>query len=209
MRLAVIGGSGRTGKVFIAAALAAGHTVVAGIHRKNPFDVQNGLKVRPCDATNVDDVRQLLEGCDAVVSLIGHGLKSPKDVQTVGIKNIIQAMETTSCSRLVSLTGSGAREPGDTPNFLDKLLNTSISMIDPARIKDGVEHVRVLHESSVKWTILRVLKLTNGASKPFSLSLTGPAKLFAPRKDVAKAILLTIEDETYVHRSAILAPKNR
>jgi nucleoside-diphosphate-sugar epimerase len=209
MKIAIIGAGGRTGRVFVDIALEAGHSVVAGIHRKNPFEAHASLTIRPCDATDIEDVIGLIEGCDAIVSLIGHSLKSPKNVQTVAIKNIVQAMETVGCSRLVSLTGSGVREPGDTPNALDIILNASIGIIDPARIKDGIQHARELQDSSIDWTILRVLKLTNGSSQPYGLSMTGPAKLFAPRRDVAAAILMILDNDSFIKKLPILSRESR
>ena len=40
MQIAVIGANGLTGRAFIDAALEKGHTIRAGIHRKNSYEQQ-------------------------------------------------------------------------------------------------------------------------------------------------------------------------
>jgi putative NADH-flavin reductase len=207
MKIAVIAAAGRSGMAFVEAALGAGYDVRAGIRDNNPFADNSHLEVLPCDATHIDEVRTLLAGCDAVVTLIGHVKGSPARVQTEATDVIISVMKELSIKRLVSLTGTGVRFIGDKITLLDRFANWSIGMIDPDRISDGREHVEHIKKSGLDWTIIRVLKLQNIAPKPFTLREHGPTKPFVGRQEVAQAILETLEKQTFIQKAPIIGQR--
>lgn len=205
MKIAVIAANGRSGKAFAEAALRAGHEVQAGIHNNNTLKPALGLNFLDCDATIELDVIRLIQRQDAVVSFIGHVRDSPPDVQTKATKVIVSAMHRTKKKRFVSLTGTGVRFPKDKVTLLDRLLNFCISIIDPDRVSDGANHARVLMDSDLDWTIIRVLKLRNGKTKKFTLNPVGPTKLFVSRDEVACAVLEVLERHTFVKNAPIIA----
>lgn len=208
MNIAVIAANGRLGRAFVAEALAAGHTVTAGIRNKHAFQPHDRLKVMICDATDVTRLRQLLEGQDAVASAIGHVKGSKADVQTVATKALVAAMNELSLRRFVTVTGTGVRVSGDRIPLIDRVANFAIGRIDPQRIRDGKNHAKVLQESDLEWTLVRVLKLQNTAAKPFVLTPHGPTKVFVSRTETAKAMLQVLEQGTFVRQSPILSKKN-
>jgi putative NADH-flavin reductase len=57
MNIAVVGTSGKSGRVFAMAAVAAGHQVRGGIYHKNSGLEAQGLTLVKCDATNQQDYR--------------------------------------------------------------------------------------------------------------------------------------------------------
>ena len=205
MNIAVIAADGRSGRVFVERALAAGHSVRAGIHTTNNLTPHPQLSVVPCDATRQSDLQQLIHGQDAVVSFIGHVKGSAPDVQTNAMRTLVAAMHTEGIRRIVSLTGTGVRFPGDHVTLVDRILNVSISLIDPARVRDGRMHVDVLKQSDLDWTVLRVLKLQNTAPTPFVLREHGPTKWYVSRQEVAAAALQVVEQESFITKAPILS----
>ncbi len=205
MKIAVIAASGRSGRAFVTAALDAGHSVVAGVHSHNPFVNHPQLTVLSCDATKSSDIAQLLSGCDAVVSLIGHGQRSSPSVQTDAIRVICEMMKTQKIHRLISLTGTRVRLESDHVTLIDKILNFSIAHIDPLRIADGIAHAEVIKDSGLDWSILRVLKLQNTRLKPFRLTTHGPTKVITSRAEVAQAILQLLNNNSYIHAMPIIS----
>ncbi len=185
-------------------ALSAGHTVNAGVHGNNNLKAHPQLNVIKCDATNETDIKNLINSQDAVVSFIGHVKNSPDDVQSKSIKNTINAMNSADLKRLVSLTGTGVRMPGDKITLIDRILNLSISVIDPARVKDGKQHFEIIESSKVDWTVIRVLKLQNTKAKLYKLSLHGPTKPYISRTEVAKAFLEVLENNSFIQQSPII-----
>jgi nucleoside-diphosphate-sugar epimerase len=205
MIIAILAANGRTGKVFTELALKRGHTVRAGVHQSNPFKTQTGLTVIPTDATSLSEIKNLLQGCDAVASFIGHGKDSPPSVQTEATQAVVSAMTDLGIPRVISLTGTGVRLPGDKPSFIDKILNVAIARIDPNRINDGIMHAELLQDSPLDYTILRVLKLTNGRPQNYSLTAGGPARLFTSRQTVARAALDILEQDIYRKQAPVIS----
>lgn len=204
MNIAVIAANGRSGRAFVAQALAAGHTVRAGVFGGELAPAPK-LSVMPCDATDKHALTQLLRGQDAVVSFIGHVKGSPPHVQTEAMRTLTAVMQTLGMRRVISLTGTGVRYAGDTIPLIDRILNLSIGIIDPARVADGREHVRVLEESGLDWTVIRVLKLQNVRPKPFVLTLHGPTKWYVGREEVAQAVLQALQENTFVQQAPIIS----
>ena len=205
MKLAVIAADGRSGRAFVKQALSKGHVVRAGIHESHTLPPHPNLTVVGCDATNRVDVQHLIKGQDAVVSFIGHVKGSPDDVQADAMRMVASVMRSQGISRIVSLTGTGVRLPGDKVTFIDRILNTSIRLIDPARIRDGIAHVAALKKSGLDWTVLRVLKLQNIPQSQFVLRSHGPTKSFVSREDVAEAALRVLEQRSFVKEAPILS----
>lgn len=197
--IAVIGANGRTGKVFVDQALASGYKVRAGVYGNNDLKPHHNLEVYKCDSTDPDDVAKLLKTCQAVVSLIGHGPRSPDDLQTKSIQVVTAAMKDQSIKRLISLTGTAVKIPGDKPKILNKLSDKFISKLDPTRVKDGINHYKFLKTTDLDWTIIRVTKLTNQTRKNYNVKLTKnqPSELFTPRQKVCQAILVLLKNNNY------------
>jgi len=205
MNIAVVAANGRSGRVFVEQALANGHSVRAGVFSNNTLQPHDQLTFVQCDATNADDLANLVRGQDAVASFIGHVKGSPPHVQTDAMRALTAVMKDHGMQRIVSLTGTGVRFAGDRIPLIDRLLNLGISTIDPARVNDGREHVQVLKESGLDWTVIRVLKLQNVAPKPFKLTPHGPTKWYVGRQEVAQAALQVLEQGSFIQQAPIIS----
>lgn len=205
MKIAVIAANGRSGQAFVQKALSAGHIVRGGILGKSLLPNHPNLAKVDCDATNPGQVSELITGCDAVVSLIGHIKGSPAHVQTEAMSNIIDCMKKQGVTRIISLTGTGVRFPGDKITLLDRFLNLGISIVDPNRVKDGIDHVKILQNSDLDWTVIRVLKLQNVVEKPFTLRENGPTKPYVGREEVASTILQVLEQNSFIQKAPIIS----
>lgn len=205
MKIACIAANGQSGQAFVYAALEAGHSVNAGIHSTNPFKSKPNLRVVKIDANNVDDLIKLTKDQDAVVTFIGHGQNTSKDVQTIAIKNTIEAIKKNKIKRLVSLTGTGVRFKGDHIRFIDHFLNLSVKLVDYYRVKDGIDHVNLIKKSKTNWTVIRVLKLQNTRPKPFILTENGPTKVITSREEVAEAVLEVLEENSFIKKAPIIS----
>lgn len=205
MKIAVIAADGRSGRAFVKAALAAGHFVSAGVRGASTLKEHKNLKVVQCDATDPTQVRELIRGCHAVVSLLGHVRGSDASVQTDATRVIIEQMKIAKLRKLVSLTGTGVRFDGDKIPMYDRILNIGISIIDPDRVRDGRQHAELIKQSDLDWVLLRVLKLQSSRQSDFTLNKHGPTKLFVSRKDVAQAILQVLRNGRYNRSAPILS----
>ncbi len=207
MKIAVFGADGQTGVEVVAYATAKHIEVVAFVYNARPNTFPTTVEVKRGDVLIYDDVYNAIKGVDAVVSVLGHIAGSDPLMQTKGMTNIVKAMEQLGVKRLLSLTGTGARVAGDTPSLADRLLNLLVKLVDPVRINDAVEHVKVLQQSHLSWTVVRLLKLTNSQRNVESYTLTpgGPAELYTSRKKAAKVLVDLINDTTYVQKLPVIS----
>lgn len=206
MNIAVIAANGRSGKAFVKYALQQGHTIRAGVHSGELAVSHPLLTIVQCDATKFEDVSSLIKGQDAVVSFIGHTKHSPASVQTDAMRVLETAMSQQGLKRIISLTGTGVRFPDDSISLVDRFLNFGVGIIDPKRIKDGKDHVAVLQQSSLDWTVIRVLKLQNTQPKPFALKRHGPSKGIVSREEVAQAVEQVLSANEFIREAPIVAP---
>lgn len=192
MRILVVGANGRTGQAVCA------------------LIPNDELVTFEGDVLDAENVSKQMPGVDAVISVIGHVRGSSAFVQTDGMKNIVAAMQQHGVDRIVSLTGTGVRYPGDTVTLIDRLLNFAIGIIDPKRVRDGVQHAKVLEASTLNWTIIRVLKLTNGKMRDdWHLSTNGPTLPYVSRKTVAAALVFVVTHASHSRQAPIISRQPR
>lgn len=205
--VAVLGANGHTGRELVTALIDAGYAVRAGVHRSDTAVRKHDLvHVMQANAHDPEALTRLVRGSTAVFSALGHNRASGTDVQTAAMQHLIATASEHGVKRIVSLTGTGVRVPGDTPELLDTALNTVLGAIAPSRIQDGINHVRVLKTSNLAWTVLRVLILTNGAKQSFGLTPHGPALRLTSRKTVAQAFVRVLETNRYIAQMPIISP---
>lgn len=208
MTICIFGAEGRSGVEVVKQALSRGHQVTAFVYDKKSLAyIPDGAKVYLGNILNYNEVLNAIDRVDAVISVVGHVKNSDPRMQTKGIRNIILAMKEKGVRRVVSLTGTGVRQPGDKPSMADYLANFAIKIIDPERIRDGIEHAEALGRSGLNWTILRVLKLSNSAWSPtdFRLTTGGPAENITPRQKAACILVSLASSNDFVGSMPIVS----
>src|SRR5438132_5131391 len=101
MNLAVLGATGRTGRLVVEQALAGGHTVTALV--RSPEKLTTGssnLRVVVGEATDTAAVSRALEGADAVISTLGGNGSVIADSTPA----LVAAAHRTGVSRVVVLS---------------------------------------------------------------------------------------------------------
>lgn len=209
MKIAVIAANGRSGKAFVTKALDEGHEVYAGVHGENTLPAHHNLTIVPCDAARYDDILRLVQGKDAVVSLIGHVKGSSNTIHSQAIVHAVQAMKQSGIRRVVSLTGVGVHFPGDKVSLIDRIVVGTIKIIDNARVKDGIVHAEILKKSELDWTLIRVSKLQNIPAQKYTLKANGPAMPIVSRDTVATAILDVLRDGSFFGQAPMIGTFER
>ena len=107
MRLAIFGGTGKTGTHLVDQAIAAGHQV--RMLARSPGKVwirDEKLTVIQGDATDAAAVEKVIDGTDAVISTLGQTKTSPPDLLTEAASHMVAAMKNHDVRRIVTLTGA-------------------------------------------------------------------------------------------------------
>lgn len=202
--IALFGGTGQTGKLFLKLALSKGYWVRALVRTPEKLQVKHqNLEVFQGDVLNEKDVSKVVQGSTVVVSLFGHVKGSPEWLQTNGTKNIVSAMQKHGVDKIISLSGGGLPFPEkDQPKFADKMIRTIMKIAVPKILNDAIEHHKVLDKSGLDWIIVRGPRLTNDEPKgTYRVGWVGVnASTKIARGDLANFILKQVQDETYIHQ---------
>ncbi len=171
--IAVIGSTGRTGRLVLNEGVRRGHSMTAFTRRPDSLASVRGLKrVVHGDGRNLEDMRRAVAGQDAVISIVVSEGRGPTTVMSDVTRAELDAMREAGVRRLVSVSVSAieGRRPWIAINLVRWILRKPYA--DFARME------RLITSSPVDWTIVRPPYLTNGPK-------TGRVRAQAGRKDLA------------------------
>jgi uncharacterized protein YbjT (DUF2867 family) len=182
MNLAVLGATGRTGRLVVEQALASGHTVTALVRSPEKLTTGNpNLRVVSGKATDTSAVSRALEGTDAVISTLGGNGSVIADSTAA----IVAAAHQTGVSRVVVLSSFFVER--DRLDAVTRLL-TGIAM--RALINDKSAGEQALRRSDLEWTIVYASLLTDGPARGSVAVLPASAKRHMTQK-VSRADVAT------------------
>jgi uncharacterized protein YbjT (DUF2867 family) len=157
VKLVVLGATGRTGRLVVQQALAAGHTVTALVRTPEKLTTgDSNLRVVTGEATESSAVSSALEGADAVISALG----GKGSVIADSTRAIVAAARETGLSRVVVLSTFAAER--DRLDVGTRLL-TGIGM--GAMLKDKSAGEKMLRRSDLEWTIVYASVLSDGPAR--------------------------------------------
>src|ERR1035438_1366373 len=128
MQIAVVGATGRTGRMVIDQALGRGHTVVGSARRPEAVEVADPrFRVARTDVLDRDSLKGTFANCEAVISTLGIGTsRAATEIYSTGITNVLAAMSAAGTTKLavVSAFPVGPREdhPGLGPWIVNSML---------------------------------------------------------------------------------------
>lgn len=204
MKLAIFGASGATGRLLVQQALAAGHHVSVLLRSPDSLPIDDVRLQRIVGQLDQPDaVAAVVQGADAVISVLGMRKGGAQTVCTDGIRSILPAMQQTGTQRLIALSAYGALETQQHSWFI-RLVRKLIS--EKMRDKDGME--QLVRASTTDWTLVRPPALTNGAatgayraSTELRPGLTGRLS----RADLAGFMLGVAESGRYLHQAPVVS----
>lgn len=206
MQITVFGASGKVGRLVVEELLARHNTVVAFVHNSTPFMANDKLKVITGSVYDTATVAAAIAGSDAVISALGSWGTPSKDVLSVAMTNIIPVMHACGVKRIVSLTGHDARVVGDSIGLAHRLSHVLLGVVAGKILYDGENHIRLLAQTSLEWTVLRSPIMTAQNNKTYGLGAYRPLPWATiPRLAVAKAVADQIGTTDYLQQSPFIA----
>ncbi|MCW5696874.1 MAG: SDR family oxidoreductase [Bauldia sp.] len=149
-RVLVIGATGRTGRLVVSEALAAGHSVTA--FARDPAKAANlgsGVGVTLGDVKNAASVEAAVMGHDTVILTLAPNIGGP------AARAAIAGMKRAGGQRIIALSAHGV---GDSRRGIYGWV-MNVPMARLARDKDDMESA--MAESGLDWTSARPVGLSN------------------------------------------------
>lgn len=157
-KIAVIGGTGKSGKYLVKSLINKGiqFKLLVRNPKAIPFDPA-GMEVVVGDVTDRSAVAKLLEGCTAVISTLGLGIPlSSPDLFSKATELILQTMAENQIRRYVLVTGLNVDAEGDAKSEKTKFATEWMRTNFPISTTSKQEEYKMLANSSIDWTLVRL-----------------------------------------------------
>lgn len=205
MRITVIGGHGRTGRLVVEQLIAAKHNVVATIRNpKHMADlVKLGAETRlvDLDTSEFGAIVEAMQGSDAIVFAAGSGAGETSQLDRKGTLRTVRAAEKAGVKRYISVSSIGASTGLSTRSMNDEM-------------KDYYKQKRAagrhIVRSSLDWTIIEPAELTEnqGLGKvEASLDTLDPQPI--SRADVAATVIASLAEPKSIGKAIQLTGGTR
>jgi nucleoside-diphosphate-sugar epimerase len=183
MKVFVAGATGATGRRLIAQLLERGHKVIAVVRSKSslPDEIRNLRNLSLIQASLLDlsfpEIKELVEGCDAVASCLGHNptLKGmyghPRRLVTDATRRLCEAAKANQPQTpvkfvLMNTTGNRNRDLGENQSIGEKIVVGLLRFLLPPQAdnEQAADYLRTQigqKDTAIEWAAVRPDGLIN------------------------------------------------
>jgi putative NADH-flavin reductase len=155
-KIAVLGGGGRTGKYLVNQLINKRFQLKVLLRHPEDFHIQSlQIEIVKGDATHPENIRQLVEGCEAIINVVGQRPGEPL-VACRATQNLLDAMNEFGVKRLISLAGLNVDTPSDKKGKETLMATEWMKANYPEIHADRQKSYALLEKSSLDWTLVRV-----------------------------------------------------
>lgn len=206
IKIAVLGGGGRTGKYLVTQLLMRGYNIKLLLRRPEKFQLESPfIEIIKGDAIDGEAIGSLCEGCQAVISTVGQRKDEPLVASQATI-NILKAMTEFGIKRYILLAGLNVDTPFDKKSAETIIATEWMKMNFPVIHADRQKTYSILSTSDVNWTLVSVPFIEFTETKGeivVSLESCYGNKIVA--SDIATFLIEQLSDETYLRKSPFIA----
>jgi putative NADH-flavin reductase len=208
IKIAVIGGTGKSGKYLVKLLLSKGFHLRLLIRNPESFQNQSSLiEVVKGDVKDYVTVRTLLDGCQAVISTLGLG-QTPNETSifSQATKNIIRSINESKVQRYIVITGLNVDTPLDKKSPKTKFATDWMYSNYPKSTTDKQSEYKILAESNINWTLVRLpmIEQTDTISK-INVSMEDCQGDKISATSLAYFLIEQLFEDTYIKQAPFIA----
>jgi putative NADH-flavin reductase len=207
-KIAVIGGTGKSGKYLVQALLNLGIPIKMLVRNPEKITLQHQLaEVIVGNVNNETDIRELLSGCSAVISALGMGMPpSETNIFSTSTGNILKAMKVLNIRRYIVITGLNVDTPVDRKGPKTKFATEWMYTNYPQTTTDKQTEYRLLSGSDLDWTMVRLpmIDQTDGTGE-IQISLDDCLGDKISAVDLAQFLTDQLTDTTFIRKAPFIA----
>ncbi len=206
MAVLIVGGTGATGRLLVKNMIGRGLEVIAIVRRpdKLPEEIRGHEQLRTVTAGILDlvdsELTDLLHGCDAVVSCLGHNLSfkgifgQPHNLVTQAVGRLCLAIQANRREYpirfiLMNTAGNSNRDIPEQHSFGERCVISLIRLLLPPHSDNecAADYLRIQiphGDTSIEWVVVRPDNLTNDLVESAYEVLPSPVRsaIFNPGK---------------------------
>jgi putative NADH-flavin reductase len=209
MEITIFGASGGIGRLLVEQALDAGYMVKAYVRNPSKLELTHqNLEIIKGELSDFENIRTAIAGVDAVISTLGPPLKRNYKGWAIldAHINIVKAMEMEGVNRFITIATPSVNFRWDISSIITKMPTVMAKLLFPKAYKEIVMVGNVVSDSSLDWTIVRIIAPNN---KPLTGSVKvtfGETKIKwgISRADIAAYLLLQVEDAQQIYSMPII-----
>jgi len=201
--VAIIGGTGQTGRWVLEGSLQRGYVVRALARTPSKLEENRNLTVIKGDVSNLESLIELVKGVDVVISCFGT-VKKPHYIVESGIRVIIEAIKTQENKpKLVHISAVGL---GDSRTACKNSLVWSmvVNWVFPLVGKEVFSDMErgeelIMDSKDLNFVIARAAVLSNKKAQGYEAQNAQEpvGKMMISRQDVADFMLDAVEEKLY------------
>ncbi|MFF1817538.1 NAD(P)-dependent oxidoreductase [Kribbella sp. NPDC058245] len=198
-KILILGANGRTGRILVSEAIAAGHEVTAAMRTPQALP---GVEVVTADLRDPTSIETAAKGQDVVISAIGPSGRKASGLYSDAARTLVSALTNT---RVIAITSAGVRH--DDPNF-----KRVYRLLAGTLMKEAYDDMRLMEStiraSSLDWTFVRPSRLQDEpATGTYRVedNQTPLGGWHVTRADVARFIIEEISAGNWSRRRPTLA----
>jgi len=158
IKIAVIGGTGKSGKYLVQQLINQGFQIKLLLRNPDNFQIKTSqVQIIEGNVNTYDDIYNLVEGCEAVISTLGLGIPaSEPTIFSQSTANIIKAMNQLKIQRYIVTTGLNVDTPFDHKSEKTAFGTEWMKKNFPVSTADKQSEYEMLVKSDVDWTLVRL-----------------------------------------------------
>lgn len=206
MKIAVLGGTGRTGRLVVAELLRRGHDVVALARDPAPAGLPEPVQVVQGDVRDEAALRTLVQGVDAVVSALGPR-SGDRTLHRQVAPLLVRVLGEAGVRRFVGISGAGIDVPGDRKSPRDRIVSGLMQRLGGDAVRDKALEHETWQGSDLDWTLVRPPRLLEGEATGSieHAAATSPRSTSIRRADLAAFLVDLVEQGGYVRQAPLVA----
>ena len=206
IKVAVLGGGGRTGKYLITQLLNQGYSVKLLLRSPEKFQLQNpGIEIIKGDAIDIESIRSLVKGCQAIISTVGQRPDEPL-VASRATLNVLSVMAELGVRRYILVAGLNVDVPSDKKSERTTMATEWMKSNFPLIHEDRQKTYSILSASNADWTLVRVpfIEFTDVRKETLaSVEDCRGDKISAA--DIAFFLIEQLDSDFYIKKSPFIA----
>lgn len=206
MRVAVLGGTGRTGKNVVRVLNESGHAATVLARAGSIVDLGSVRIVRGT-TRDIDALRDVLHEADAVISALGPVGRDP-GLMGATAEGLQVAMREAHVDRFVGVSVAGLTLPGDQKRPRDSAISWVMETFGGQLAADRRAEYDVWSAGATQWTLFRVPRLVSRPAGPVDVDEHRSGRRSTLSRDsLARVLVSAVEERAYIRSAPFVSDR--